>query len=649
MKVTQLLKKVLRSALIFVMVLSLTGTALAKELSTYGTFTSPEYKIEHVWADDENPEGINTPKEGTELEHTIKTDSWWDHGHDGDMGFERGESTIATDDLDVCHWEYQNSEVSLSTSVDGADTNDQLSGQLANQINGDKAAQELLEKLAQLQELYNAIPEAVENPVNRYDDKYYDMEAYQKAMDEYNSKVEEYNRQVQKCYEEEFEYNQEYQKYINGEREDPPEGNYIRWPSSPSEPYKSRYFKNSEYNADCAAMAEEIAAYKSAMNARDELIEDYEAFVNEIYRQLRWGNGNEDASIAALLEKYPDWNDLEFGNGAGRGSWVVDRAWSSIREALENPNKFLGTGSSGGSVERYNEIKDNVKQSVLGQLETIEMPQFITSEEIEKALDAIANEIGERTDVGRVVGSADVWSTGTIGNGHWALSKNTNPIQLTEESEQALKDQGYEYNSLRIEIAVIRGVECAQDNWRDIGYRKTYVSTDNGETWTLSGVVDSKGNDISDQYADEMDSTIENPVGDDEVVESYLYTYLHVKNPSSERTGKEPKPDPKPDPKPGPKPGPDPDPDPDPVIPVIPVPEDPSEEIPAPEVPLAEPEVPEEPEVEEPLEEIDEPDVPLADIPETGDISGLWYAAALLAAAGLAALLCQDRRSRKTA
>ncbi|MCI9242985.1 MAG: doubled motif LPXTG anchor domain-containing protein [Lawsonibacter sp.] len=74
-------------------------------------------------------------------------------------------------------------------------------------------------------------------------------------------------------------------------------------------------------------------------------------------------------------------------------------------------------------------------------------------------------------------------------------------------------------------------------------------------------------------------------------------------------------------------------------------PEDPGEDIPDPEVPLApppeeeitEPEVPLAPPPEEEVEIPDDP-VPLADVPATGDISILWYAAAVMSACGLALL-----------
>lgn len=92
-----------------------------------------------------------------------------------------------------------------------------------------------------------------------------------------------------------------------------------------------------------------------------------------------------------------------------------------------------------------------------------------------------------------------------------------------------------------------------------------------------------------------------------------------------------PKPDPKPDPDPDPKPGPDPNPDPGPEP-------DPDIDVPDPDVPLVAP----------PEEEIEVPDddVPLADVPQTGDISAMWYAAALFSACGLAvlALLRKERK-----
>ena len=101
---------------------------------------------------------------------------------------------------------------------------------------------------------------------------------------------------------------------------------------------------------------------------------------------------------------------------------------------------------------------------------------------------------------------------------------------------------------------------------------------------------------------------------------------------------------------------PTPTPTPTPELPEDPVePEEPVEELPEPEVPLDE--LPDEsleelPEPEVPLnnvpyeeEEILDEEVPLADVPQTGDISLLWYVGSLLSTCGLAALAMGKKRS----
>lgn len=85
---------------------------------------------------------------------------------------------------------------------------------------------------------------------------------------------------------------------------------------------------------------------------------------------------------------------------------------------------------------------------------------------------------------------------------------------------------------------------------------------------------------------------------------------------------------------------------PDPEIPLV---EEPEIDIPEPEVPLAE-----EPEIEVPDEEVPlaevpqemeiaDEEVPLADVPKTGDISTVWYAAALTSACALCAILLRKK------
>lgn len=150
-------------------------------------------------------------------------------------------------------------------------------------------------------------------------------------------------------------------------------------------------------------------------------------------------------------------------------------------------------------------------------------------------------------------------------------------------------------------------------NFVPTGRTATFVSTDNGTTWYL---MDEDGT----LSADPIDITT---IGAGYVTRAVTYTFEHVWKPDNAPSNYIPS-------------GETPNPQPPETIPENP----PEEEIPDPEPPKDEP--PEDP-------EIPDPDVPLADIPETGDISDLWYGAALVLAAGLAVLLYQERRSRKTA
>ena len=103
----------------------------------------------------------------------------------------------------------------------------------------------------------------------------------------------------------------------------------------------------------------------------------------------------------------------------------------------------------------------------------------------------------------------------------------------------------------------------------------------------------------------------------DEVVESYLYTYLHVKEPN-------------------------------PVPPETPpVTPPPSESVPVSDPPTSEPPASEPPEVplDDPETPLDEIELPLEEIPLTADISYLWYMAALISAAGLFFLVRRNQKS----
>lgn len=258
--------------------------------------------------------------------------------------------------------------------------------------------------------------------------------------------------------------------------------------------------------------------------------------------------------------------------------------------------------------ELANQVSDNSVMS-LTEEQAADLAEFMADE-----MQTFAASQSTDEEAGN---EGDIWKL-TVGN---YTVVDIPQARLTGETKEALGDNGYE-SKLTIKVLVTQ----ADGNENQKG--KTYVSTDGGETWT-----DMNDKDAGVKSAEELESEL---FQDGHTYLEITYTFTHTRAASNES---EKKPNPKPNPV-----IPDPT-DPDPVIPV------PEEDIPAPEVPLAEPELPEEPEAEDLPEEvmIEEPDVPLADIPQTGDISDLWYAAALLAAAGLAALLYQDRRGKKTA
>lgn len=79
----------------------------------------------------------------------------------------------------------------------------------------------------------------------------------------------------------------------------------------------------------------------------------------------------------------------------------------------------------------------------------------------------------------------------------------------------------------------------------------------------------------------------------------------------------------------------------------VPDPETPLDERPPEEVEIEDPEIPLD---EFPPDEIelDDPDIPLADVPETGDISLMWYAALPVSACGLAAVTLRKKRGEQT-
>lgn len=136
------------------------------------------------------------------------------------------------------------------------------------------------------------------------------------------------------------------------------------------------------------------------------------------------------------------------------------------------------------------------------------------------------------------------------------------------------------------------------------------------------------------------------------------------------------RPDPRPTPRPTPTPDPEPETDipddptprvdvPDAPTPEVNIPDDPTPKTDIPDAPTPEVNIPDDPTpktdipdvqppmiswppvVEVPEEDIPDEDVPMASVPKTGDISLVWYAAALLSACGLSALTIKKRKDEE--
>ena len=680
-------KKILRSALVLVMTFLIATTTLTQAYASYASI-----KIEHAWVDETentkdqegNEESVpddgvsESDNEAGEPETGDEADGADNAGADAEDNAEAPASDITLDDLngklqheiESSHWavsgtygygtvtEPETATATINTEKSGTELGSQI-----NQKAGEAAAVELLEQLDKLQDLYNAIPEVPEEEVewpgwepDRYD--YHDDSAYDQAWQEWDA--------------------------AGREGEAPSYWDYL----------------TPEYDTALAAWQaknEAYTRYSEQKALHEKLTEDYGYLCGNLKDALRekWKEQYPDHKIE-LSDKFMDDEDFREALGKALGQEDSDGTlshvfWETIEAALKNPDAYLPYKDA--PEENYAEIKEQVKE----QLETIEVPEGLDTVKAGELAGVIAEEISGRVD--KVIGIDNVWQTGNIVSS-LKESADTNPLKLTEESQKLIEDAGYTENSLKITIVVINGIPDLPDGNGnpEVEYRKTYVSTDNGASWTLVGITDKNGKDMGVAVLDLADDTeamkTENPVGEGEVVESYLYTYLHVKpnlNPKPEDPKPEdpkpedprpedPKPedprpeDPKPeDPKPeDPKPE-DPkpeDPKPEDPRPEDPRPEDPRPEDPKPENPrpdptprpdpdpieIREPDVPlaelpeeevplaEEPEEEPEEVEIPEDDVPLSEIPKTGDNSFLWMCAALVSGA---ALLILTRRKEE--
>lgn len=181
---------------------------------------------------------------------------------------------------------------------------------------------------------------------------------------------------------------------------------------------------------------------------------------------------------------------------------------------------------------------------------------------------------------------------------------------LSDESKKALEDASYTTSKNPYKITVV----CVKKNADGSEIEETYISMDNGGTWYKDGNQDNE------------------PANTDEILENgfvtnaITFTFLHQWAPNWTPSNP-PKGD---------------------TVDVEPKYIEPTHSVPPSETPdpTPVPTPPADTELEEPDTPLNEVELPLEDVPLTGDVSYLWYAAALISTAGLLFLVY---RSKKTA
>lgn len=270
----------------------------------------------------------------------------------------------------------------------------------------------------------------------------------------------------------------------------------------------------------------------------------------------------------------------------------IDTFWSTFMDQLTSvkSEEYVPDAND------FDKILDEVTAQ-LGEMNFTENTIKNVADAVARAVETETKNITEKLDVDKLdivnVQTTDV-KEGLL---QGALT-NLNPLEYTDV-------EGYD-NTLRITVMVV-----TKDTWSDDGI--PYISMDGGHTWQKNGT----GEKIETADLEEQFDTNGN------IIKSYLYTYIHVKEPT-------------------------PTPPPSESVPVTPPPSEsvpvtptPSTSVPPSETPIDEPETP----LDEPDIPLDEVELPLEEIPLTGDISYLWYAAALISAAGLLFLVYRNKET----
>lgn len=607
MKLTKMLKKAGRTALILAMVVSLCGTTLCKAFASYGP---PGYvvNVEHVFHDYKNGAEVETGEYSPRDDLIDGLDKKAAGGKPGALNVEYGPSTESPEG---------------NISLNGTETGENIGWDdaskaavkewLKNKLDDNKDGNEALKNT--LENIYKEYAEAVDG----------EPWGHRPEGDEPTSIPEE----IPELPTAEVEDPGEAPKEPERQREDESKEDYELRLAEHDKKFEAWKDARDAYDADQARLADERAAY-------DEAMKPYEDAYNEWVAGLEDPEDAED--IGSWLKSWKDWEEYQQRHQKWENSYL-----DTLQKVLEELRSLVGEDDLDTAVEitdknllsGYEKARLEVVMDCLGY--------GYDDEEDDWNWDAVIGKLDAGSGSYESSGiKIDTWKgEGEYNEGERNLFEFK--AWLDKSSKTALAGGDYttgnDGNPTRITVICVKYDRTEKEGtdgkiytiWTEDSNAgtKIYISEDNGVTWYEADEDGNKG-------TDEVDTA--SILGNGWVTGAVTFTFEHYwKPPTPDTPVVELPEDPVPEESEKPE-----DPEPE----VSETPDEPEPEVSeTPEEPVEDPAIP----LGEPPEktEVDEPDVPLSDIPQTGDISVLWYAAALVAAVGLMGLLYQDRREKK--
>lgn len=591
-------EKVFRTLLIAAMGVALTGVTLATAFATY------EIKIEHIFQDHDNGTS-NLPTGVSSGEYTPR-DDLIDSLGDGGLSVEvEGSTTKDEDGNDV------RNETAVIT--DGKESGNDVGVKQAVDI-----ANKLLDQLEGQDGNTNPdVKEKLENIKNKVDALDGQNPDDMNVMDENGEEVAKYPIKEQPAGEKPPVVPEEPKAKV----EDPG--------AIPEPPARNEGESDEDYNARFQEFQE---------TTLKEYNEKYEAYTADQAR-LKDEQEKYDAAVEAWEKWDKDWKDWEAYQEA-KAAYLdkLDEISKELRDWITN---------NGGTLEGldYSQLTDKaLKESyqqayleVCKELNNLFSTKQATNDDGTPKVDENGEPVMETVlDVSKLkdvkAALGNIYSpvlSGEVEVNTWQAPKqeyetgedNINLFEfeawLSDESKKTLEAAGYHSDKSPFKITV---VGIAKD-----GTEVTYISKDGGENWYKSDDLDEKGDPKNGVSSADTKAIVK----DGYVTNAITFTFLHEWTPEADKPtypGENVEVTPPPAPTSTPTPTPTPT---------------PSTSVPPSETPIDEPETP----LDEPDIPLDEVELPLEEIPLTGDISYLWYAAALISAAGLLFLVYRNKET----